>query len=295
MHCTAIDLELSRRLTEQTLLDCRVLGVYRKAINFLGPDDHIITGILHQSVPVPGGFSVFGTGQTDMLKRQQVVRLSVAEDTSCFTIVVDSATSLVDFTLPQLRSRPKIRPSVFSQLTEFLREHGPEGGITGLLPWHKWGFSSFRAPGAPSQLAPGAEVLEHFLNQLALGVLPPETPILGLGIGLTPSSDDFALGILAVFHRYGSPLEPVLKSCLSRQLSRTTPVSREMLWHALENRYPVYVRKFFHEVEHSQMLDPAHLEEFLLHGHSSGTDLLCGILWGLWMLCNGPRNPDHAS
>lgn len=296
MHCTAIDLELFHRLTEQTFLDCRVLGVYQKAINFFGPDGCIITGVLHQAAPVPGGFSVFGTEQTDMLKQQRAIRLSMMdEDASCFTIVVDSVTSPVDFTLPPLRSLPKIHPSVFSQLADFLREHGPEGGITGLLPWSRWGFPTFHSATVPGQPGPGAEVLEYFLEQLSLGALLPETPILGLGIGLTPSSDDFVLGMLAVFHRYRHPLESVLKGCLSRQLSRTTPVSREMLRHALGDRYPLYVREFFHEVEYSRTPDPACLKEFLLHGHSSGTDLLCGILWGLRILCNGPHNPGQMN
>ena len=89
------------------------------------------------------------------------------------------------------------------------------------------------------------------------------------------------LGLLAVFRRYGNPLGKRVEACVRRQLSGTTPVSAEMLRGGLEGRYPLYISRLLKELEQGGILSRGVLEEFLEHGHSSGTDLLYGILWGM--------------
>lgn len=58
MRCRAADRELIHRVRSRGKLDCRVVGVYRKAANLLDPEGRIITAVLHRPEPVPGGFSL---------------------------------------------------------------------------------------------------------------------------------------------------------------------------------------------------------------------------------------------
>jgi len=283
MRCVSMDRELYRRLVQGGPLDCRVAGVYQKAVNMLGPDRRMITAILNQAVPVPGGFSLFGLPLWEV-QEGQVIRLAAGEAPSGLAITADDTTPLVDFTLPPAGPGRLPGPQARCSLAGFLRRHSPQGGIATLLRQGGRGLLPGDAPVPSGAIPPGADVLDRFLGCLVSGILPPETPVLGLGIGLTPSSDDFALGLLAVLHRYTSPLEPPLKECLRRQLSGTTPVSQEMLQNGLEDRFPLYISRLLEGLENPGPLAPGLLEEFLEHGHSSGMDMVYGVLWGVELL-----------
>lgn len=103
--------------------------------------------------------------------------------------------------------------------------------------------------------------------------------IIGYGVGLTPSADDFLLGMLSVFDYYNQIDEgTILRNYIEQYYHTTTEVSKWMLLYGCElKEYPYIVKQYF-ETEFS---DNRVIEKFLKHGSSSGIDLLCGILSGL--------------
>ena len=103
--------------------------------------------------------------------------------------------------------------------------------------------------------------------------------LVGLGIGLTPSGDDFLCGVLAGLLLAGNgshPFTGFLKAEIERDLSDTIDISAAFLSCALEDQFSLPVLTL------CELPDPKEiLTQFQAIGHSSGMDTLCGILWSL--------------
>ncbi|KMZ54822.1 DUF2877 domain-containing protein [Dorea sp. D27] len=105
------------------------------------------------------------------------------------------------------------------------------------------------------------------------------TRLVGLGIGLTPSGDDFLCGVLAsltLCRLSNHPFARRLAAELERHLSDTNDISGTFLRCALQNQFSQAVCRL-------RDLPPAVeiVQSFEAVGHSSGTDTLCGILYAL--------------
>ena len=133
--------------------------------------------------------------------------------------------------------------------------------------------------------------------------------LIGLGIGLTPSGDDFLCGVLAGLILTGqndSTFSKKLRAAVSEHLTDTVDVSAAFLRCALEGQFSLAVNHLLtnskvHEEfssddsqakcnettaeSESAIADvPTITENFLAIGHSSGTDTLCGIMYVLELL-----------
>lgn len=101
--------------------------------------------------------------------------------------------------------------------------------------------------------------------------------LIGLGIGLTPSGDDFLCGTIAGFillDRMDHPLYSKLEVCIQENLDRTNAISRSFLICALKGQFSL-------PVVNIKSYRSAHdlYAAFSVIGHSSGIDTLCGILY----------------
>ncbi|MFH8250631.1 DUF2877 domain-containing protein [Microbacterium sp. B2969] len=110
--------------------------------------------------------------------------------------------------------------------------------------------------------------------------------LLGLGPGLTPSGDDVLAGLALVATRPGSRVAvylPALERALERRGATTTLVSRAMLRAALAGRARHSVMRLLLRL--SAPADGAALHDaaraVAAIGHTSGIDLITGILAGL--------------
>ncbi len=108
--------------------------------------------------------------------------------------------------------------------------------------------------------------------------------LVGLGIGLTPSGDDFIIGALAIGRALALP-EAVdgLTSAMDGLAQKTTLVSRHYLMSAVRGRFSknvLDVVKFLFDDEDSSSVRKltAACESLLNHGSTSGTDTLAGML-----------------
>ena len=101
--------------------------------------------------------------------------------------------------------------------------------------------------------------------------------LIGLGIGLTPSGDDFLCGVLAgltISMCQDHPFALALQDEIHSRLSDTNDISRAFLSCALEGQFSQPV------VQLSSMVSPEEISrEFARIGHSSGMDTLSGIYY----------------
>lgn len=109
--------------------------------------------------------------------------------------------------------------------------------------------------------------------------------LLGLGGGLTPAGDDFIVGYLAALwsRSYREPGIAALLRALAGpvgQLSlRTNAISRQMLLDALEGHFAERLTEVVNCICRGGDVASA-ARRALEVGHSSGADVLCGLLFG---------------
>lgn len=106
---------------------------------------------------------------------------------------------------------------------------------------------------------------------------------IGLGIGLTPSGDDFLCGVLAgltLEQRGQKAFACELRREIMNNLGRTNEISQTFLKCAAADEYSEAVQMIF-KGNTSQAL-----KEMRKIGHSSGMDTLCGIIYASKILKN---------
>jgi hypothetical protein len=133
-------------------------------------------------------------------------------------------------------------------------------------------------------------------NEVTLSGL---SSLVGLGIGLTPSGDDFLTGALLgermLTHLLVSNQEKVKrqteKTCYLRvekkeilaSLVKTTTAGRTLLWQALRGQFPAFLLKLANRITKSSGFEDmmGGLQEATSHGETSGTDASVGLFWFL--------------
>lgn len=108
--------------------------------------------------------------------------------------------------------------------------------------------------------------------------------LIGAGEGLTPSGDDFLCGLLVSTYFMNSnemiDFRNMLHENLVHQIDRTTDISRAYLKHACDGRYMEGLIRLYKTCEKKEDISKI-LDEISAIGHSSGTDLLVGLVFGL--------------
>lgn len=148
----------------------------------------------------------------------------------------------------------------------------------------------------PSQLSSIGRYLAEVLEQLdsmreTEAVVKYTLRLLGVGEGLTPSGDDFLCGLLASLTLLNhlpnaATLRERLSASLRENLSSTSRISREYLLHAMEGQFTALVRQLVLVNAQEQDFVPV-LNELRSIGHSSGSDFLIGMYFGLTLGGNG--------
>ena len=171
------------------------------------------------------------------------------------------------------------------ELCETLREHAPDLGVAPAL------FSS----GSPHSTLERALVarLAQTLPILACAtetrdasaVVSALSALVGLGAGLTPAGDDFIVGYLAALWSR-SRREPGIAALLRAlavpvgKLSlHTNAISRQMLLDALQGHFAERVTEVVRCVCGGGDVAGAAMRALQI-GHSSGADIMCGLVFG---------------
>lgn len=108
--------------------------------------------------------------------------------------------------------------------------------------------------------------------------------LIGLGVGLTPSGDDFLCGVLAGLILTGNSdqrFTSILRERIRANLNNTNDISRTFLQCALSSHFSKPIK---------DLVFPASAEDihasFGAVGHSSGFDSLCGIYYVYTLILN---------
>ncbi|MSU02024.1 DUF2877 domain-containing protein [Tissierella pigra] len=135
--------------------------------------------------------------------------------------------------------------------------------------------------------------IEVFLDALEDGNIDEVkiNSLIGFGIGLTPSGDDFLTGFLSVLNiistDYSNKIKRKLINLIDIDKIATTDVSKQMLSITLRGESREYILSFingFLDEDKKQFL--LFLERLLNIGSSSGTDLAVGVVTAFILLTN---------
>jgi hypothetical protein len=150
------------------------------------------------------------------------------------------------------------------------------------------GFHRFvRATPAPSDSVTSAWIgaLASITTAMATDTDPTDAirGLVGLGPGLTPSGDDFIVGLACTFDRLGDPRAATLRTAigvvLAERPARTTDIGAARLRHAAAGRLEEASERVLREMLSG---DGARLEDAAIvaanWGHSSGIDTIVGML-----------------
>ena len=107
--------------------------------------------------------------------------------------------------------------------------------------------------------------------------------LLGLGFGLTPSGDDFALGVISVFNLLGRNTDKIRQGVISYDF----PLSKTMLLDALDGFYAEPLCSLLESLSRGNISKEL-ISDLLKTGHSSGSDILSGIYYSLLELSKQP-------
>ncbi|MDD6611725.1 MAG: DUF2877 domain-containing protein [Clostridiales bacterium] len=261
-----------------------VHSVYRKTINLsfdgtlvalqaagspLSPISLITTlaGQEMSHLPVSAGLPVSLTADT----------IHLAETAFC----LDAAETVETVLMPVSESD---LPSLTAQIRSILK-HSTKGGFRNIL------FPSDKPTQLGEQLVLAAAENHMNLCSQELCLFHYTTAahslssLIGLGIGLTPSGDDFLCGVLAgLILRNGTdhPFFAALQEQITQKLPDTNDISRAFLHCALQGQFSEAICSLRHASDAAQLS-----AAFSAIGHSSGMDTLCGILYALTLSLPG--------
>ncbi|VXD06260.1 conserved hypothetical protein [Enterobacterales bacterium 8AC] len=179
----------------------------------------------------------------------------------------ESLSTRLDNVLPQ-----QDLPRLTAAIGHFLARNPPVGGMYDIL---RGGDGQ-----TLSHISPALAHLQAWLIEadMALCVDISLRQLVGFGIGLTPSADDFILGILLVLDSCRADKYQTLSSLLPSLLTRTTDISAAMLANGCAGHYSHHFSRLvtapIDDIEQT-------LKQVAEYGHSSGHDMLCGAHFAL--------------
>ena len=171
------------------------------------------------------------------------------------------------------------------ELCETLREHAPDQGVAPAL-FSSGNPHSTLERALVARMAQVLPVLARATESREPGaVVAALSALVGLGAGLTPAGDDFIVGYLAAL-RSRSRREPGIAALLRAlavpvgQLSlHANAISRQMLLDALHGHFAERLTEVVRCVCGGGDVAAATMRALQI-GHSSGADILCGLLFG---------------
>lgn len=290
---SSIDTALLGRLRTIGLVG-RVHSVFERAINFESADIGMVTlacksigngpfTLLIDAARIPAdiaraGDRVRGDAQSLLVGDGAAVRLAGA--------------SLWHGQLPDYPANDSTLAAKLGAMKALLRREGRPGGMLGA-----------RAIDGPFAVM-ASRSLQHEARRLSAALCCGDSQlagvharaIVGLGPGLTPSGDDFLLGVLTVLNVPGHPGKqhlPALTQAILGAIGSTNEISFAMLSRALVGAAPERVVGLIEAIVRGAGSDLiVSLRRVLEIGSCSGTDIACGVLMAF--TAGARARADHA-
>ena len=290
-----------------------VYSVHDHAINIKDDNDYRLISIVDRRADLTGLSVLVPRLPTGTVRGQAVTISDDSLSILAGTVGSGAAVSL----------RTSENPSPFFGLISDGTEDGSRAAACGLLPLIRNAILTHGSPHGLREVCPASP-------GLATGALPRPSSafvrraldvidtigdggssvdlsgLVGLGIGFTPSGDDFIMGFLAAgavgaAGAAGVPTRAtscggaeVDRDVVRKRLRGTTLGGATLLRLALEGSFPAYMCEFVDELraaDHNRddVSAKAAVSQAVIravrHGESSGTDALAGFVCGLTMIC----------
>ncbi|HBC7431055.1 TPA: DUF2877 domain-containing protein [Providencia rettgeri] len=132
-----------------------------------------------------------------------------------------------------------------------------------------------------------SELIESIIKKNKENIIYVIRQFVGLGIGLTPSGDDYLVGLMAFLLLIGHPVAtfyPEFFKGITQSLGQTTPISAITLEKALNREYRENMQQLIQSLVDAKETNiyPQFLE-ILNIGSSSGSDMLFGLRDALYI------------
>ncbi len=101
--------------------------------------------------------------------------------------------------------------------------------------------------------------------------------LVGLGIGFTPSGDDFLSGVM--LYEAVSGIKIINRETIKAKITGTTQGGRTLLYLGLDNSFPYYLKHFAELILEGDFSPSELVMNVIKHGSTSGSDALTGFIW----------------
>jgi Protein of unknown function (DUF2877) len=158
----------------------------------------------------------------------------------------------------------------------------PKGGLVPLLA-----DPLAPHPGSDGWLVRAWVLIDRQRHALVAGdvvaALGPTADLIGLGVGLTPSGDDYLVGLLAGLAATGDPVVIELGAAIAALApARTTTVGASAIAHAARGEFAERLRDVLIALARGRFADLAtSIERATAYGATSGSDTLVGLFEGI--------------
>ena len=245
-----------------------VHSIYSKAINLLHPSGYLISIVNNQKQ-----MSDYGLVVVDF--KLLLARVSSGsqflwkDDHIIFPeIIVDISKALLwsGFLVSNLIELPINIEPILIAFSNFAKEEGLSPLIT-----KKNGNIYSNAAEKIIDASPGSADVSRKALLIDL------SKFVGLGIGFTPSGDDFLTGVMLYEAFTGVNL--INRKSLKAKIPGTTEGGRTLLLLALGNSFPFYLKQFAESIFTRKLSSDEIVSKAVKHGSTSGSDSLTGFLW----------------
>jgi hypothetical protein len=268
----------------------QVHSVFLRACNIETESGELVTLLAADSGNLPHGIRC-ASPIAPLCARLRQGQTAIVEGA---TLRVPTADFVVDFSRAAVWSGtvaalPGVRGAepqgALRELWETLREHAPDQGVAPAL-FSSGSRRSTLGRALVTRLAQTLPILARATEAGDAGaVVSTLGALVGLGAGLTPAGDDLIVGYLAALWSR-SHREPGIAALLRAlvvpvgQLSlHTNAISRQMLLDALRGHFAERLTEVVRCVCGGGNVAGASMRALEI-GHSSGADVLCGLLFG---------------
>ncbi len=243
----------------------RVISVYSGAVNIILPGGYLCSLLKNRSQMSDLGITV-----PDLFADDAHMALKDSDVIFSGGVLILSGSLRVVYDTAE-RWSGEVSPCRFSvpleELVEVYKKSAASGGLSPVITGKNHNIYSRRA----------LSVLDSSLGKYA-----DLSPLIGLGIGFTPSGDDFITGVLLyadVFDCLDSKSSLVDRTAISDGVAKTTSGGRTLLSLALKHSYPFYLKEFISGLcEKNKDIDEIVISS-LDHGATSGSDAVAGFIW----------------
>lgn len=285
MQFTAITADSAWHTALKTSKTATVKSVFHRALNLQLDSGELLSIFPASSPNAPGGLigshrigqNLGAVGETVQLSPTAVTFETVAIAMNNCQFVTNSLDE---------RQLPLPSHDYLEQFEQCLQAQAKKGSFYGAMSGDV--FNSAQV----ARLENGrAQLKRAWAQSVSKDIAYATKQLIGLGIGLTPSGDDYLLGLLLILNHSvaaDSVNLTAIKQAISDNIKTTTEVSQACLYAGLQCRYSEPLRKLLIAITGQTSAFEQALQTVITHGATSGQDTCVGML-DAWKLLQNVR------